>query len=360
MKSRNKKSGFAIPLAILASLSVALFIATLTTMNRGFRTNLHKLDTNQAMFNAAFSAYSNVLAKLREKSWDQRFFKDAPYIKNNVVFDRSHYSYQVFNTPGKEFQTDLYVKVTLQGDSRVYFWRFLYIDDILDTSGRAYPLVFIEGIESELPVSSIDAIVKGILDKRKQNQPIAQNKAKLANTLTNVNDVAEIVSATPGGRAPIPIIADGTQSQTAPEIPGVFKTTAQRQQIGESSPRPSPSAPPEFSGPQSFENEGTGSRVAVSDGTCSVDARCINEKGSVLYVTINGQTVLAWQSTENKTYEEMKAELNPGTTVYDWHNTLKRDFSQSFSVQAGQKVFVKYVGKRTSIQRSWFNLNGPF
>ncbi|MEW6708420.1 MAG: hypothetical protein AB1403_01230, partial [Candidatus Riflebacteria bacterium] len=132
MKKNIDRKGFAVPLAIMAALSVGLFVLTLTTLGRNFRSNLSTLNTNQTMFNMAFSVYSDVLARIGEKSWDERFFKAGAFIQNNVDFDQAKISYQVNDTPGQDYQADLYIKVSLNSSSRVFFWRFRYVDDILD------------------------------------------------------------------------------------------------------------------------------------------------------------------------------------------------------------------------------------
>ncbi|MEW6713084.1 MAG: hypothetical protein AB1403_24905, partial [Candidatus Riflebacteria bacterium] len=228
--------------------------------------------------------------------------------------------------------------------------------------------VFLEGTVDELPKSGIDAIVAGILAKRKTNRNESMAKAKLASSLTQVNDVADVVSAKPSGGNSLPEISVGTQSPVPPEIPGFFSSSKERLEVGEASPPAVPSIPEEYSGPASFDDQGSTSRVAKQDGTVKIDVRCINEKGSMIYVSIGGQTVFNWVSDSTKSYDEMKQEwsaeefsqLEKENSLKGWHNKLKRDYVESFSVRAGQKIKTKYVGKTASDQRSWFNLSGPF
>jgi len=382
--SKNKRSnerlcghlstrlGFAIPTAILAVFVAAFFLATLSTMNRGYKAGLQHLDARQHMFNVAFSAYSSVLARLSEKAWNDRFFKGAPFAQSGVNHDDATYDLYVTDTAGKQYQADLYIRVKVGKASQLFFWRFQYVDDILDTSGRAYPLVFLDAEADYYPggSKSLDAKIADILQQRKQNRPKAMGKTKLAQTLTSVNDVAQVVTARPQGTL-IPESAVGTQNPSAPAIPGFYDDSNDRGQLGDKTPPPAPSNPPEYTGPQEFGDSGSGVRVATKGGTVSVNVCCINEKGTRVMVAVNGNPVLSWKSKEDHSYLVNKgnwikkvAGMDPvekERSKQEFNKFVRKSFKKTFTISPGDKVTTSYVGKKSPTgHKAWFQLTGPF
>lgn len=380
LNERNSRAGMAIPIAILGVLLAAFFIGTLFTLNQGFRTGLEHLNIRQYFFNVAYSGYSQGLTKIREKSWNDRVFKNAPYAENNIAFDNATYDLYMTDSPGKSFQADIYVRVRFQGNSQTFFWRILYSDDILDVSNRVYPILFMDVESKYFPGggSSLDTTISEILDKRRRNRTSAAEKSVLISHLPGVNDVAKVFPALPAGKVlPEPPIGTRPSGKT-PAPPDIFAGDQNRKAkpFDDAPPPPDPNVPRDYQGPVNFGDGGSGNRVAQRDGTVTIDARCVDEKGTRILVVSNGQAVIDWKSdateefavvNEKRREEKLKRIRNGEPTgKYEDKNMFRVNFEKSFFLRAGEKVKVSFVGRKTvdredfPMMKSWFKMSGPF
>lgn len=348
------------------------FVASLSTMNQGHRAGLNHLNLHQHMFNVAFSGYSSVLSKIHAKAWNDRIFKTSPYIQNSVALADAIYDLYVTNTPGKEYQLDLYVRVVFQKTTQVFFWRLLYVDDILDTTGRLYPLVFLDVEAKYFPGggSSLDAFMNDILQKRRLNLAQSISVAKTLGTLNKVNDVATVLVAKPSGTT-IPEPGFGTQNPNTPEFPAPFDTIEEIKNILGKPVPDAPSKPPQYEGPVGITNAGNSIRVATQDGQGQINAACINESGTRISVSIAGRSILNWRSSSKHSWpviEQMRenrrkemSDEEKEKEKSEWNKGKKQGFNLSFPVQAGQKVSVSFVGRKKCTKYSnWCQVTGPF
>ena len=123
------KRGVALPFTILAMIVISGFVITMSSLNQGLKNQIFHTNNHQLSFLLAYSAFSKVLAKIHSNSWTDRPFKDGPYAENNVAFQGGTYDLFVENSPGKQYQADIYVRTSLAGITRLYFWRIRFNDD---------------------------------------------------------------------------------------------------------------------------------------------------------------------------------------------------------------------------------------
>ncbi len=167
------KRGVALPLVLLAMIVAAGFVAVMSSLNQGVRTQIFHTNNHQLSFSIAYSAMARVCAKVHSFSWDQRPFLNSPYIENRVSMQGGYYDLFVENTQGRDYQADVYVRTNLADISRMYFWRIRYNDDLLDVSNRVQVEAFVNGDPADFPSGSTNPFrpkVEDILRKRKENQ----------------------------------------------------------------------------------------------------------------------------------------------------------------------------------------------
>lgn len=238
------RRGFLIPVAILAAVAVFFFIMSFSTMSRGYRNQIRHMSERQNLFYIAYSGYSQVISKLYQKTWEERFFKNGPSAESNVPIYHGFYDSYVVNVPGKEYQADIYIRAWVvigSGKSReqLYFWRIIYNDDILDISNRVIPLMFTDIDVRFFPTganSPFAAQADAILAERATNHEKANTYVRQIVTLQDARDIAGVFLIPPADRSAIPTtlqatLGQGTQDPTSDGVPTVFETTAERQDV---------------------------------------------------------------------------------------------------------------------------------
>lgn len=202
--SRRHTRGVALPITLLALILVIGLVVSVSTMNQGLKSQVFHSSNHQWSFLLAYSAMAKVLAKIHTVSWGQRPFAARPYREFQVPLQGGVYDLFVENTPGREYQADIYVKTTLTGVSRLYFWRITFNDDLLDISNRIIVEFFKSGDPADFPTaagpSKFSKNVDDMLAERAGNQKKADD---LASELAPLTTAAQVLGKIKG-RQPVP------------------------------------------------------------------------------------------------------------------------------------------------------------
>jgi len=189
-----KKKGMALPLVILAMVVAAGFVATMSSLNQGVRTQIFQTNNHQLSFVIAYSAMSRVCAKVHSFSWSSRPFLNSAYTENRIPLQGGFYDLFVENTQGKPYQADVYVRTHLANISRMYFWRIRFNDDLLDIANRVEIEAFVNGDPGEFPAAGspnpFRKKVEDILKKREENRNKAEQLTKEIGGLDSANEIA--------------------------------------------------------------------------------------------------------------------------------------------------------------------------
>ena len=199
--SYSNKRGVALPLVLLAMIVAAGFVATISSLNQGVRTQIFHTNNHQLSFSIAYSAMARVCAKVHSFSWDQRPFITSPYIENRVNIQGGYYDLFVENTAGKDYQADVYVRTNLADISRMYFWRIRYSDDLLDVSNRVQVEAFVNGNPADFPSTGspnpFRPKVEEILKKRAENQDKADQLGREIAGLGSPGEISRELNGRP-------------------------------------------------------------------------------------------------------------------------------------------------------------------
>ncbi len=180
MKTMERRSrGVALPFTILAMIVISGFVVTMSSLNQGLKNQIFHTNNHQLSFLLAYSAFSKVLAKIHSESWTNRAFKSGPYAENNVSLQGGTYDLFVENSPGKDYQADIYVRTHLAGITRMYFWRIRFNDDLLDISSRITVEFFTNGEPGDFPKSGSSGSFSSKVDSMLARRAANQNKSDL-------------------------------------------------------------------------------------------------------------------------------------------------------------------------------------
>lgn len=202
MDWKNRCSGMVMPLSLLAIIAVLGLVMTMGGLNQGVRTQIYRTNNHQLSFLIAYSAFSRVCAKIHSFSWANRPFRDEPYTESHMPLGGGHYDLLVENTVGQDYQADIYIKTSLAGISRLYFWRIRFNDDLLDISNNIIVELYTSAPPEEFPTVSGSRVIAGkvadLLSERKDNQ---EKSDALAAELVAVTSPAAIIEKL-NGRVP--------------------------------------------------------------------------------------------------------------------------------------------------------------
>lgn len=199
---RPSRSGYVFPLILLATLSIAFFIITLFQLESSHRDQLMHLNTYQHSLNVAYSVSVEQLGKIKEKQWENRFFKGKPFIELNKNLFNSSYDVCVedYNTASLTF--NIKIRVTTAGKANLFYWRHKYIPNMLDFTRQTIP-IFFDDLEPELfetsKKSQVDKLVDDKLKNYENNKAKAQQINDLISKSGNPLDALEKIAAVPSG-----------------------------------------------------------------------------------------------------------------------------------------------------------------
>ncbi|MFZ5951971.1 MAG: hypothetical protein ACOYXC_14785 [Candidatus Rifleibacteriota bacterium] len=217
----GKRRGFVYLLAIAVMVAVVLFASTLSNLNQNFRNQVNHVAYQEASFQMASSVLAGIMARVYAKPWSQRFFKDN-FVESsdNPILNGTYDSY-VENSPGKNHQFDVYIKVNLQGKSQLYFWRIAYHDSILDISQNFSKIFYTRKDGDKFPQGGKETLaneVDEILAARKENLNVAKEKTTIIETINDTRKIAEVLDA-PFIDFPDPTGMETTFDPTKPDAP---------------------------------------------------------------------------------------------------------------------------------------------
>lgn len=207
MKSHLKpmsRAGYVFPMILLATLSIAFFIITLNQLETSHRDQLMHLNTYQHSLNVAYSVCVEQMAKLKEKQWDERFFKGKPFIAVNQKLFNSTYDVCVEDYNPADFTFNVKIRTTSAGKSNLFYWRQKYIPNMLDFTKLTVP-IFFGDLEPELfePArkAEVDKIVDEKLENFKDNKIVAEKINKELINTANPEDALDKIGALPPGKS---------------------------------------------------------------------------------------------------------------------------------------------------------------
>lgn len=222
------KSGYIFPLILMATLSIGFFTMTLVQLQSSHHDQLQHLNNYQHALNLAYSVNVEVLSELREKQWEERFFKDKPVYRMNQKLFGGTYDLCVEDYDTSEYTFNVKIRTTIGDRKSLFYWRQRYIPNMLDFTRLAFTVSFGE-YDPELfepaKKSEIDKIVD---DKLKNAVDNYEEAAKIAATLKKeptLGSVIEKLGALPAG---VDISQIKGESQIRPSAP-VLGTQASNQ-----------------------------------------------------------------------------------------------------------------------------------
>lgn len=203
MLKKSAEGGFFLPIVLLTGLCIAILVFTVMNLSRNYRSQVNHSNKHQLVFQIAYSAYSKMLSECYSSGWENRSFKDSPHIESNVDLFGGRYDLLVHNTPGKDKNADLYIRVKFDDLTKLYFWRIEFNTDMLDLTRPFKSLWFSDIAVSNFPTAvsyPYAAEVDRLLGLRSDNR---QSAAQKAATIDSIADVREIVEKL-GGNPPAP------------------------------------------------------------------------------------------------------------------------------------------------------------
>ncbi len=225
---KNTKSGYIFPLILMATLSIGFFTMTLVQLQSSHHDQLKHLNNYQHALNLAYSVNVEVLSELREKQWEERFFKDKPVYRMNQKLFGGTYDLCVEDYDTNEYTFNVKIRTTIGDRKSLFYWRQRYIPNMLDFTRLSFTVAFGEydpDLFEPAKKSEIDKIVD---DKLKNAVDNYEEAAKIAETLKKeptLGAVIEKLGALPPG---VSIGQIKGESQIRPSAP-VLGTQASNQ-----------------------------------------------------------------------------------------------------------------------------------
>lgn len=139
--SKGCRRAYIFPMVLLATLSVGLFIVTLTQLQSSTKTRFAHLNDYQRAFNIAYSALVEELGNIQVNQWSNRTFVAGPvaYTRDlfggryNLLIEDYDVDKNLFNTKIRVHYADRYF---------LFYWRLKYVPDLLDFSKFTIPVYY--------------------------------------------------------------------------------------------------------------------------------------------------------------------------------------------------------------------------
>lgn len=195
LQIETNKRGYIFPMILLATLSVGMFILTLSRMQISNKTHFAHLNEYQRAFNIASSVLVEVLAELQEKQWNQRSFKDGPVGKTTDLFGGT-YNLLTQDADPDKYLFDAKIRVLYAGKYYLFYWRLQYVPDLLDFTRLVIPIYFgqfpnLTGTMDDFNQAEVQ--VNKDLQKRKENLDKATDVAREIDKQPTVGDSIKVV-----------------------------------------------------------------------------------------------------------------------------------------------------------------------
>lgn len=225
---RRKVSGYVFPLILMATISIGFFTLTLVQLQSSHHDQLQHLNDYQHALNLACSANVEVLSELREKQWDERFFKDKPIYKYDQELFGGIYDICVEDYDTAQYTFNVKIRTTMGDRKNLFYWRQKYMPNMLDFTRMAYTVSFGEfppELFEPAKKSEIDKIVDDKLKNADNNYAESIDIAKNLKKEPTLGAVIKKLGALPPGTDPSSIKGE---SQLRPSSP-VLGTQASNQ-----------------------------------------------------------------------------------------------------------------------------------
>lgn len=228
---KHCRSGYIFPLILMATLSIGFFTMTLVQLQSSHHDQLQHLNNSQHALNLAYSVNVEVLSELREKQWDERFFKGAPVYRMNQKLFGGTYDLCVEDYDTSEYTFNVKIRTSIGDRKSLFYWRQKYIPNMLDFTRLTFTVSFGEydpGLFEPGKKSEIDKMVDDKLKNAADNKQEAAEIAKALKKEPTLGAIIEKLAALPPGidkslikgesqlRPSAPVL--GTQASNQPKI----------------------------------------------------------------------------------------------------------------------------------------------
>ena len=232
MLMKNNKRGYVFPLILLATLSIGFFIVTLIQLQTSHRDQLKHLNTYQHSLNVAYSVYIDLLAELKEKQWDKRFFKGKPVIRANKNLFGSIYDSCIEDYCPASFTFNIKVRTTTAGKKHMFYWRLKYVPNMLDFTNFVIPIIFEEFSEDlfdQAKKSTVDAQIDNLIKAFKAKQSIANAISERLRKKSSVKDILLDLGAAQSSE--VPLIETPDKPRVIPNKIALAESTQKKNEV---------------------------------------------------------------------------------------------------------------------------------
>ncbi|MFZ2960923.1 MAG: OmpA family protein [Candidatus Ozemobacteraceae bacterium] len=192
------RRGYILLLVILGAASLAFFSFSLSSLNRGYRSQVVHTRLVQASFQIAYSGFQRILGKIYLKPWEERFFRTAPVWESGLALYGGVYDNFVQDVSGTTTQADIFVGVKLEGITRNYVWRIEHVPSLLDAK-YFRTLIFSAVPEDQFPTSTTNSFsqtINDMIQKREANRSPSEDIRSHIGGVNTVQDITSIIGAT--------------------------------------------------------------------------------------------------------------------------------------------------------------------
>ncbi len=189
---------------LLVTISIAFFTIALYKLESSHHNQLLHLNSHQHSLNVAYSVCVKQLAKLKEKQWDNRFFKNKPFIVANQKLFGITYDVCVEDYNPAAYIFNVKVRTVIAGKASLFYWRQKYITNMLDFTKLSIP-IFFGNMPPELFEQEKKLELDRLVDKKLENLEKNREEAeKINGTIRNTGnsaDALEVIAAVPPGKS---------------------------------------------------------------------------------------------------------------------------------------------------------------
>ncbi len=197
----SARAGLVFPLVLMGIFSLGFLIIFVHSMSRGYSSQVTHVEEHLRVQAIGQSVFSQVLAKIRNKPFRDRFFFPRPFRTSDEELLGGTYDLYVVDAPNKPFQVDIYVQARFFDARKLFFWRVQVDHSILDAAGKAFPILFTTLPDGSFPTSGsgspMAGFIEDILSQRKANKTAAENRFITLVTSNSLKDDLRILDGPP-------------------------------------------------------------------------------------------------------------------------------------------------------------------
>ncbi|OGK13173.1 MAG: hypothetical protein A2W80_11715 [Candidatus Riflebacteria bacterium GWC2_50_8] len=216
---RSTNSGYIFPLILMATLSIGFFTMTLVQLQSSHHDQLQHLNNYQHALNLAYSVNVEVLSELREKQWDERFFKDKPVYRYNQKLFGGIYDVCIEDYEADKYTFNVKIRTTLGDSKNLFYWRQKYMPNMLDFTRLTFTVAFGEYSPELFEPAKKSEIDKMVDDKLKNAEDNRAEAAEIAENLKKEPTLGAVISKLGALSAGVNISQIKGESQLRPSAP---------------------------------------------------------------------------------------------------------------------------------------------